>query len=314
MRESTLSHEVEDVLRPVLNRDVLNFGSFEGDEFDDGTVKCRCFEFWRSAAFHIHDLATFIGNDERALKLTEVFGIDAEVSLERMLHLHSRRNVDERTTREDSAVERGEFIVTRRYNLSKPLFEKLRVFVKSLGGADKNDPLLADSRLDVRISGFAVKLGFHAGKELTLLLWNTQTLKGALHVLGNIIPRTLGLGSLGEIVTDILKNDVLQVMARPVSRHRHGLEFAQSVLTEFTNPIRILFNVANVIDCFLTKSDACIELVVYIVVKITDRTVNIDVRFCVHLLSSGIRLFEEVLFRPNRSRWLRVSGREICRH
>ena len=96
--ESALGDQIENVRGPVLNSDVLDFRTLESDEFDDGAVECGCLKFRRGATFHIHHLAAFVGNDESAFKLTEVFGIDAEVGLERMLHLHSWRNVDERTT------------------------------------------------------------------------------------------------------------------------------------------------------------------------------------------------------------------------
>ena len=96
--ESALGDQIEYVCGPVLNSDVLDLRTLESDEFDDGAVERGCLKFRRGTTFHIHHLAAFVGNDESAFKLTEVFGIDAEVGLERMLHLHSWRDVDERTT------------------------------------------------------------------------------------------------------------------------------------------------------------------------------------------------------------------------
>ncbi len=86
----------------------------------------------RGAAFHVHHLAAFVGDDERALELAEVLRVDAEVGLERVLHLHARRHVDERAAAEDGAVQRAEFVVARRDDFAEPLPENLRVLASAL--------------------------------------------------------------------------------------------------------------------------------------------------------------------------------------
>ena len=149
MGEAAFGHEVENIRRPVLDRDVLYFSSFEGDEFHDGAVECGGLKFRRGAALHIHDLAAFVGDDECAFKLAEVLGVDAEVGLQRVLHFDSWRDVDERSAGENGAVERGEFVVSRGNDFSEPFLENLGVLLKSFGGTDKNDALLADGGLDV---------------------------------------------------------------------------------------------------------------------------------------------------------------------
>ena len=47
------------------------------------------------------------------------------------------------------------------------------MFLESFGGSHKDDALVADGGLDVRVGRFAVKLSFHAGKELAFLLGNS---------------------------------------------------------------------------------------------------------------------------------------------
>ena len=114
VREAALGHEVEDVGRPVLHGDVLDLRALHRDQFDDRAVQRGGLEFRRGAAFHVDHLRAFIGDDERALELPEVLRVDAEVGLERMLHLHARRHVDERAAAEDGAVQRAEFVVAGR--------------------------------------------------------------------------------------------------------------------------------------------------------------------------------------------------------
>ena len=93
--EPAFRHEVENVRSPVLHGDVLNLRALERHEFDDSAVQCWRIEFRRSAAFHVSNFRALIRNDEGALELAKVFRVDAEVCLQRMLHFHSGRDIDE---------------------------------------------------------------------------------------------------------------------------------------------------------------------------------------------------------------------------
>src|SRR5207302_11167654 len=97
----------------------------------------------------VSNFAAFIRNDERALELAEAFGIDPEISLERMFHLHAGRDVNERTAAEDGRVKRAEFIVGDRNDFAEPFPENVRMIFQALGRTDENDTLLADCFLDV---------------------------------------------------------------------------------------------------------------------------------------------------------------------
>src|SRR6266700_1557332 len=86
----------------------------------------------------------FIGNNKRALELTEIFGVDTEISLERVLYLHARWDVNERTTAENGGVQRAKFVVGDRNDFTKPLPEYFRMMLESLCRSYENDPLFAD--------------------------------------------------------------------------------------------------------------------------------------------------------------------------
>ncbi len=133
VRQAALGHEVEDIRRPVLDGDVLDLRALHRDEFDHRAVQRGGLEFRRGAAFHVHHLGAFIGDDERALELAEVLRVDAEVGLQRVLHLHARRHIDEGAAAEDGAVERAEFVVARRDDFAEPFPENLRVILQPLG-------------------------------------------------------------------------------------------------------------------------------------------------------------------------------------
>ena len=53
----------------------------------------------RRAALDVVHLAALVGDDQRALELAHVLGVDAEVGLQRHLDVHARRHVDERCRR-----------------------------------------------------------------------------------------------------------------------------------------------------------------------------------------------------------------------
>ena len=93
--KTALGYQVKDVRTPILDGDILDLCAGQGDEFDDCAMQGRGLELWRCAAFHVHDLAAFVGNDERALELAEALRVDAEVGLERMLHFYAGGHVNE---------------------------------------------------------------------------------------------------------------------------------------------------------------------------------------------------------------------------
>ena len=104
MSETAFGNQIENVGRPVLDRYVLNFGTLQRDQLDNGAMQCCSVELGRRATLHVSHLTAFIGNDQGTLKLSKTFSIDPKVCLERVLHFHSRWYIDERTTAEDSRV------------------------------------------------------------------------------------------------------------------------------------------------------------------------------------------------------------------
>ena len=207
--ETALGDEIVDVGRPVLDGDVLDLGALEGDELDHGAVQRGGGELRRGAALHVGELAALVDDDEGALKLAEVLGVDAEIGLERVRDLHAGRHVDEGAAGEDGAVERGKLVVAGRDDLAEPLAEDLRVRAEGLGGVDEDDALLRNRFLDVGIGGLAVELGLDAGEVLALLLGDAEALEGLLDVCRDLVPGARGLGALGEVITDLVEVDVL---------------------------------------------------------------------------------------------------------
>ena len=290
--EAALGDQVEDIRAPVLDGDVLDLGPLHGDQLHDCAVERGGLELRRRATLHVHDLCPLVRDDQGALELTEVLRVDAEVGLKRVLHLHSRRDVDKAAAAEDGGIQRGELVVAARDDLAEPLLEDLRVLLEPLRGSDKDDSLLADCGLDVGIGRLAVELGLHSSEELALLLGDAEALEGFLDVLGDLVPTPLRLLSLREVVADVLEDDILQILGRPVGRHRLLEELAVTLLAEGADPIGIPLHVADIIDRRLGQADAGIVGVVHLVAEIAHGTVDIDVGlgFSAHRNDKGFRL------------------------
>src|SRR5205085_11652949 len=132
-----------------------DLGAFERDQLNHRTVQGGGLEFRRGAAFHVSDFAAFIGNDESALELAKVFGVDPEIGLERMFHFHSWRDINERAAAEHGRVKSAEFVVRDRDYFAEPFPENFRMLFQTLGRANKNDTLLTDRFLDIGVNRFA---------------------------------------------------------------------------------------------------------------------------------------------------------------
>ena len=127
LSETAFGDEVENIRRPVLHGDVLNLRALQRDQFHDSAMQCGSVKFRRRAALHVSHFRAFIGDDECALELAEIFGIDAEVRLQRMLHFHAGWHVNERAAAEHGGVQRAKFVVGDRDDFAEPFPENFRI-------------------------------------------------------------------------------------------------------------------------------------------------------------------------------------------
>ena len=109
---------------PVLHRRVLDLGVVERDQLDHGGVELVLVAHRRGAAFEVADVGALVGDDQRALELAGVRGVDAEVG--RQLHraAHALRHVAERAVGEHRRVERREEVVADRHHRAEVLLHQ----------------------------------------------------------------------------------------------------------------------------------------------------------------------------------------------
>ena len=86
-------------------------------------------------------IGVLVNDDEGALKLTHVFRVDAEISLQRNIHVHSLWHVNEGATRPHGGVQRGELIIARGNDGTEILLEELWVITQRGVGIDEDNAL-----------------------------------------------------------------------------------------------------------------------------------------------------------------------------
>src|SRR4030095_4053510 len=128
-------------------------------------------------------------------------------------------------------------------------------------------------------------LRFHAGQEFSFLLGNAESFEGAFNVVRYFFPATLRFGARGEIITDLVKIDSLEFLARPVRGERFLPKCLQSAQTKIAYPIRVLLHIRDVVDGALAQAHARVAHVNFRVKEITLTAIDIDgCRFGFHLL------------------------------
>ena len=88
------------------------------------------------------NLGPFLDDDDRPLELAHALGVDPEIGLQGDVDLHAGGDVNERATRPDRGVERGEFVVVDRDDRAEIFLDEVGVFADGRVGVDEDDALL----------------------------------------------------------------------------------------------------------------------------------------------------------------------------
>ncbi len=113
--------------------------AFLHEYLDHAGVKRGLCILRRRTALDVMDVAALVGDDDRPLELPQAMRIDAEIGLERDLHVHAFGDVDEAPTGPKGAVERSELVVTNRNYGADMRLNQLRIFPDGGIHVDKDD-------------------------------------------------------------------------------------------------------------------------------------------------------------------------------
>jgi hypothetical protein len=204
-------------------------------------------------------------DDQRPLELAHVLGVDAEIGLQWHVDADSRRNVDERSTRPDRRVQRGELVVVVRDDRPEVLLDQLRVLAQTRIHVEEEDTLLLEILPQRVVDDFTLVLRTDAGEELPLRLRNAELLEGVLDVLGNLFPRFALLFGRSDVIEDVVKIHPGEIRA-PV-RHRSLLEMVQGLEPKIAHPVRFILHRRNFFDGGSGQPSAALEDIVFLVAK-----------------------------------------------
>src|SRR5581483_3557587 len=231
-----LGHQVVDVGGPVLDGRVADAGALLDDDLDDRGVQGVVRVGGSGTALHVVDVAAFLGDDQRPFELAHVLRIDAEVGLERYLHLYARGHVNEAAARPYGRVQGGELVVGGRDDSAEVLPHDVHVLTQAAVHVQEEHSLLGQVLADLVVDDLGVVLGADAGEELALGLGDAEFVEGALDLGRHLFPAAaLPLHRL-HVVVDVLEVErVALEVAAPEVAVGHGLrlkdvERAQALL------------------------------------------------------------------------------------
>ena len=178
------------------------------------------------------------------LELARAGGVQAEVGLQRDLHMHPGGHIHEGATAPHRAVQGREFVVGGRDQLHEVALHHVGIgTVQGTFDVGVDDALRGDLSLDVVVDHLGVILRADTGQRSSLGLRDAQTLEGVLDVLGNFAPLAPHLG----VGTDV-GDDVVHVQpfdGRTPVLHRHLVVNFKALLAEFTHPLGVVLFLGN---------------------------------------------------------------------
>ena len=196
---------------PVLHGGIFDLGVIERHQFDHGGVQLVGVAHGRGAAFQVADVSAFVGDDQGALELAGVLGVDAEVGGQLHGAADALGDVAEGTVAEDRRIQRGEEVVGGRDHRAEVFLDQVGMLLDGFGEGAEDDAHLAQLFLEGGGHRDAVehRIHRHAGEQFALLQGDAQLFVGAeqfrIDLVEALGPVVVGLG--GGVVADGLVID-----------------------------------------------------------------------------------------------------------
>ena len=112
---------------PVLDGGVFDLCILQQDQLNNSGVQLVVVTLRCGATFEVADIRSFVGDDQRALKLAGIFSVDAEIRRQFHRTTGAGRNVDERPVRKDRRIQRCIEVVGHWNDRSEVFLHQLRM-------------------------------------------------------------------------------------------------------------------------------------------------------------------------------------------
>ena len=204
------------------------------------------------AALEVAHIGIIVGDDERALELSRLRRVDAEIA--RQLHraTYPLGDIDKRAVAEHRRVESGEEIVGGRHHLAQVFPHQVGIVAHGLADGAENHAQLGETLAIGGAHTHAVDNGIHrhAAQCLALLKGYAQFVEG-LHQFWIHLALFLLLGS-GK-VADVLVVDFGQVHVPPGGLAQR-FPVCKRLQTELQQPLRLMLEGRNLAHHILVES------------------------------------------------------------
>src|SRR6266568_1996803 len=201
------------------------------------------------------------GNDQSALELAHVLGVDAEVCLQGDFDANAFWDVDEAATTPHGAVQCRELVVRVRNDRAKVFFDNIRVQAQSCVHIGEDNAELLQVLTHFVVDGFTLVLRGYTGEELALSFWNTQAVKGIFNLERYVFP---GLALLLDRL-DVIK-DIVEVYSRKVGApgwHWALPKVFKALKAVFTHPTGFALHIGDLLNNLAGKSPLGLECIVF---------------------------------------------------
>ena len=190
------------------------------------------------AAFEVAHVCVVVGNDERALELTRVACVDAEVGAKLHRAAHALGYVDERSVGEHGAVERCEEVVAVGHHASQVLAHEVGMVLYGVAYRAEDDAFLGEVLREGGLHAHGVHDGvYRHAAECESFFERYSELVECLHQLGiYLLILVLLLCERVGVVRNRLIVDLGHVHVAPL-RLLHRLPVAESLQTELKHPV-----------------------------------------------------------------------------
>ena len=186
---ATLRYEIEHTAPsvfvawiPVLDGGVFHLGPVHDDDLDDGRMELVLVAHWGRAALQVGDVGVVVGHDERALKLSRVAGVDAEIAAQFHRAAYALGDIDEGSVGEHRRVERGKEVVAVGDDRAQILPDEVRVGLYGLADGAEDHALLPQFLLECGLDRHGVhdRIDRRAAQCEPLLQGNAQFVESLL--------------------------------------------------------------------------------------------------------------------------------------
>ena len=133
-----------------------------GHQLDDGSMKLILITLRCGTSLEVGHVASLVGNDQRALKLARIPGIDTEVGAELHRAAYTLGHIHERSIAKHGRVECSVVVVVLRNDAAKILANEIGMFANGLAHRTKDDALFAQGLLERCLHAHAIQHGINS--------------------------------------------------------------------------------------------------------------------------------------------------------